>query len=98
MIVGLVFSKSTFFSCPAMLNPSGYETYASSSSKPLRNANFEIHVMDCLAMVRGECEHCWYFLMNAEEFASVQNYHCSLHPEVFRVSYFPQGKEVLSSS
>jgi hypothetical protein len=23
---------------------------------------------------------------------------CSLHPEVFRVSYFPQGMEVISSS
>jgi hypothetical protein len=32
--------------------------------------------------------YCWYFLTNAEESASVRNYHCSLHPEVFRVSYF----------
>jgi hypothetical protein len=31
----------------------------------------------------------WYFLTNAEESASVRNYHCSLHLEVFRVSYFP---------
>jgi hypothetical protein len=41
---------------------------------------------------------CWYFLTNAEESVSVRNYRCSLHLEVFRVSYFPQGKEVLSSS
>jgi hypothetical protein len=41
---------------------------------------------------------CWYFLTNAEESTSVQNYRCSLHPKVFRVSYFSQGTEVLSSS
>jgi hypothetical protein len=41
---------------------------------------------------------CWYFLTNAEESTSVRNYRCSLHPKVFRVSYFPQGMEVFSSS
>jgi hypothetical protein len=33
--------------------------------------------------------------MNAEESASVWNYHCSLHPKVFMVSYFSQGTEIL---
>jgi hypothetical protein len=33
--------------------------------------------------------------MNAEESASIQNYQCSLHPEVFRVLYFPQRMEIL---
>jgi hypothetical protein len=37
----------------------------------------------------------WYFLTNVEESASVRNYRCSLHPGVFRVSYFSQGTEVL---
>jgi hypothetical protein len=61
-------------------------------------------VMDegCTMLV-GSCRSqwqdlCWYFLMNTEEFASVQKYRYSLHPEVFRVSYFPQGMEVLSPS
>jgi hypothetical protein len=30
-----------------------------------------------------------------KECASARKYCCSLHPEVFRVSYFPQGTEVL---
>jgi hypothetical protein len=38
---------------------------------------------------------CWYFLTNVEESASVRNYRCSLHLEVFRGLYFPQGTEIL---
>jgi hypothetical protein len=38
---------------------------------------------------------CWYFLMQTEVSTSSRNYHCSFHLEVFRVSYFSQGMEVL---
>jgi hypothetical protein len=38
---------------------------------------------------------CWYFLTKEKEPASAQNYRCIFHPEVFRVSYYSQGTEVL---
>jgi hypothetical protein len=56
---------------------------------------FAIMIILLVYMEIGELH--MYFLTNIEEFASVRNYHFSLHPEVFRVSYFSQGTEVLSS-
>jgi hypothetical protein len=68
----------------------------------VENWHWQLTREDCrhnhVSFFVGARDLCWYFLMNAEESASVRNYRCSLHPKLFRVSYFLQGTEVLSSS